>query len=129
MKKKILAIIVMTIVMITTLTTTYAKEGLFDYGLFDTAYRLSKEENIELPFFNFFEKGAVYDKEVKHSGISFGTATIDVDQKMDGMQLILSGDMVTVKGEIEHGIIYGTNIVVEGKITGDTILIANTLDK
>ena len=63
MKKKILAILVMTIVMFATLTNAYAKEGMFDFGVFDTAYRLSKEENIELPFLNFFEKSATYDKE------------------------------------------------------------------
>lgn len=125
--KKILAIVMMAVLMLTSLNVTYAKEGMFDVGAFETAYRLSKEADIELPFLNFFEKSATYDKAVEHSGISFGSTTIDIDDKMEGMHLILSEDMVTIKGEVEHGIIYGGNIVVEGKITADTILMANTI--
>ncbi len=128
MKKKILAIIMMFVLMITSLNAAYAKEGMLDIGVLETAYRLSKEADIELPFLNFFEKSATYDKAVEHSGISFGSTTIDIDDKMEGMHLILSEDMVTIKGEVEHGIIYGGNIVVvEGKITNDTILMANTV--
>ena len=37
MKKKILAALVMFILMLTTLTNTYAKEGMLGFGLFDTA--------------------------------------------------------------------------------------------
>ena len=127
MKKKILPVLLMFILMLTTLTNTYAKEGMLGFGLFDTAYRLSQSEEIELPFVNFFEKSATYDQLVKHSGVSIGSATIDVDEKMEGMHLILSKDMVTIKGEIEHGIIYGKNIVVEGKISNDTILLAENV--
>lgn len=127
MKKKILAIIVMFVLTITSFTNIYAKDGMFDSGFFNKAYRLSKESEIDLPFLNFFEKSATYDKRVTHSGISFGQSTIDIDEKMEGMHLIFSQDMVTVKGEIEHGIVYGKNIVIEGKILNDTILMGDTV--
>lgn len=127
MKKKLLIIMLVLGIMISTLTSTYAVEGFFNFGMFETAYKLSKSTDIDLPFINMFLKSAVYDKDVKHSGISYGDSTIDVNEKLEGVHLILATDMITIKGEVEHGIIYGNNIVVEGKISDDTILMANTI--
>lgn len=127
MKKKILTVILTLIVMISTLTNTYAADNFFNLGVFQTAYKLSNEADIDLPFINVFSKAATYDEDVKHSGISIGESIIDIDEKLEGVHLIMASDMITIKGEVEHGIIYGTNIVVEGKISGDTILIANSV--
>lgn len=127
MKKKLLIIMFVLGIMISTLTSTYAADEFLNFGMFETAYKLSKSSDIDLPFINMFLKSAVYDKDVKHSGISYGDSTIDVNQKLEGVHLILATDMVTIKGEVEHGLIYGNNIVVEGKISDDTILIANTI--
>ena len=127
MNKKILIVMLALVVMVSALTNTYAADNFLNLGIFETAYKLSNEANIRLPFINIFAKGATYDEVVEHSGISIGESTIDVDEKLEGIHLILSQDMVTIKGEVEHGIIYGTNIVVEGKISGDTILMANSI--
>ena len=98
MKKKILALIVIFVLMITNITNVNAAE-MINYGAFETAYKLSKENDINLPFVNFFEEGAVYDEIVKHSGVSFAESTLEINEKMEGVQLIFSEDMVTVSGE------------------------------
>lgn len=127
MKKKILKLMLVMLMMIVTLTNVYAEDSFFNLGAFETAYKLSNEANIDLPFINVFSKGATYDEIVNHSGISIGQSTIDVDEKLEGVHFIMSNDMIKIKGEVEHGLIYGTNIVIEGKISGDTILIAETV--
>ena len=126
MKKKILAIIIVFVLMIANMTNVFAAE-MIDVGLFETAYKLSKENDINLPFINLFEKDAVYDETVKKSGISFAESTLEIKDKMEGIHVILSGDMVTITGEIEHAVIYGKNVVVEGKISEDTIIMAETV--
>lgn len=124
MKKKIIALIVMMLLILTNMSNVFAVEML-DLEIYETAYRLSKENDINLPFLNFFEKGAVYDKNVKHSGATFAEDTLEINEKMEGVQLIFSEDMITISGEIEHGLIYGKNIVIEGKISDDTVIIGN----
>lgn len=127
MKRKILTTVLVTIMMIFTLTNAYAEETFFNLGAFETAYKLSNEADIDLPFVNIFSKAATYDKVVKHSGISIGQSIIDIDEKLEGVHFVMSTDMINIKGEVEHGLIYGTNIVIEGKISKDTVLIAENV--
>ena len=126
MKKKIVAILFVFVLMLTTFSNAYGIE-LLNVGIYETAYRLSKDNDINLPFINVFDKSATYDKTVKHSGITFGETTIDVEDKLEGVHAILTDDMVTIKGEIEHGVILANNVVIEGKISDDTIIIAQTV--
>ncbi len=126
MKKKIIAVLLMLVLMLTTYTNAYAFD-LFRLDIYETAYKLSKENDIDLPFINFFEKSANYDVPVKHSGMTFAEDVIDVDDKLEGVHFIFAKDMLTVKGEIEHGLIYGKNVVIEGKISDDTVIIAETV--
>ena len=123
MKKKIVAILFVFVLMLTTFSNAYGVE-LLNLGIYETAYRLSKDNDINLPFINVFDKSATYDKTVKHSGITFGETTIDVEDKLEGVHAILTGDMVTIKGEVEHGVILANNVVIEGKISDDTVIIA-----
>ncbi len=126
MKKKIIAILFVFVLMLTTFSNIYAVE-LLNLGIYETAYKLSKENDINLPFINVFDKSAIYDKTVKHSGITFGETTIDVEDKLEGVHGIFTGDMVTIKGEIEHGLIIAKNVVIEGKVSDDTVIIAETV--
>ena len=123
MKKKIVAILFVFVLMLTTFSNAYGVE-LLNLGIYETAYRLSKDNDINLPFINVFDKSATYDKTVKHSGITFGETTIDVEDKLEGVHAILTDDMVTIKGEVEHGVILANNVVIEGKISDDTVIIA-----
>lgn len=127
MRKKILFTIFTLVILISSITNIYAMENFIDIGAFETAYKLSNEAGMNLPFVNVFDKSAVYDETVKHSGITIGQSTIDVDEKLEGIHVIMSNDMITIKGEVEHGMIYGTNVVISGKVSGDTIIVANTV--
>ena len=123
MKKKIVAILFVFVLMLTTFSSAYGVE-LLNLGIYETAYKLSKDNDINLPFINVFEKSATYDKTVKHSGITFGETTIDVEDKLEGVHGIFTGDMVTIKGEVEHALIVANNVVIEGKVSDDTVIIA-----
>lgn len=128
MKKKILSIIIILVAFVMLTTNVHAQESLFKMEIYEEIYKLSEQTDaIDLPFFNFFSMAATYDKDVEHSGISFASSTIDVNEKLEGMHVIFSQDMVSIKGEVQNAFIYGNNIVIEGRLTGDTILMAPTV--
>lgn len=127
MSKKILKILSLMLVCFVTFTNVFAADGLFQVGAYEDIYKLSEQSGIELPFLNIFTNSATYDKTVKHSGISFGQSTIDVNEKLEGMHILFSNDMVTIKGEVENALIYGTNVVIQGKISGDVVILAPTV--
>lgn len=131
MRKKTFSIIIMLVVMIASFSNIYATTEqlkMFDVKAYQEIYKLSEdEEGINLPFFNFFEGAAVYDKAIHHSGITFGDSTVEIDEKLEGVHVIFSTDMISVKGELENALIYGNNVVVSGKITSDAMLIGNTV--
>lgn len=127
MIKKFFGILMMLFLVLVSLTNVYAEDGMFHVGAYTNIYRLSEQANIDLPFFNVFSKAATYDKDVTHSGISIGETTIDINEKLEGMHILFSTDMVTIKGEVEHSFIYANNVVIEGKLTGDSIIFAPTV--
>lgn len=127
MTKKIFSILMVMFVVLVSLTNVHAADSLFHMGMYEDIYKLSEQADIDLPFFNMFMNAATYDKDVKHSGISFGSTTIDVNEKLEGMHVIISTDMVTIKGEVENSFIYANNVVIEGKLTSDSIIFAPTV--
>lgn len=127
MTKKFLHIVIVMFVLLVTLPNVYAADGMFNIGMYTDIYRLSEQADIDLPFLNVFANAATYDKDVTHSGISIGETTIDVNEKLEGMQILFSTDMITIKGEVENSFIYANNVVIEGKLTGDTIIFAPTV--
>jgi len=127
MIKKFFSILMITFVVLISVTNVHASDGLFHMRMYEDIYKLSEKAEIDLPFFNMFAKAATYDKTVKHSGISFGSTTIDINEKLEGMHAIISSDMVTIKGEVENSFIYANNVVIEGKITSDSIIFAPTV--
>ena len=125
MRKKIFCTIMMLFVILITFTDVHATEGLFHLGTYNDIYKLSEQgDGIDLPFINLFANAATYDKTINHSGITFGDSTIDVNEKLEGMHILVSTDMITIKGEVENAFIYGNNVVVEGKIAGDSIILS-----
>lgn len=127
MRKKFLSILAIMLVVLVSLTNVHAADGMFHMGAYSDIYKLSEEANIDLPFINVFTNAATYDKTVTHSGISIGDTTIDVNEKLEGMQVLVSTDMVTIKGEVENSFIYANNVVIQGKLAGDTIIFAPTV--
>ena len=47
-----------------------------------------------------------------------------MEDKLEGVHGIFTGDMVTIKGEVEHALIVANNVVIEGKVSDDTVIIA-----
>ena len=127
MTKKIFSILMVMFVVLVSLTNVHAADSLFHMGMYEDIYKLSEQADIDLPFLNMFMNAATYDKDVRHSGISFGSTTIDVNEKLEGMHAIISSDMVTIKGEVENSFIYANNVVIEGKLTSDSIIFAPTV--
>ena len=127
MTKKFFSILMVMFVVLVSFTNVHAADGLFHMGMYEDIYKLSEQSDIDLPFFNMFINSATYDKDVNHSGISFGSTTIDVNEKLEGMHAIISTDMVTIKGEVENSFIYANNVVIEGKLTSDSIVFAPTV--
>ena len=127
MTKKFFSILMIMFVLVVSLTNVHAADGLFHSGVYEDIYKLSEQSDIDLPFLNMFMNAATYDKDVNHSGISFGSTTIDVNEKLEGMHVIISSDMVTIKGEVENSFIYANNVVIEGKLTSDSIIFAPTV--
>lgn len=128
MRKKILCVIAIMFFVLIGLTRVEAKESLFATKIYTDIYKLSEQDTkIDLPFINLFTNTVTYDEIVKHSGITWSNSTVDINEKLEGVHIIYSSDMVTIKGEVENALIYGNNIVVEGKISGDTILMAPTV--
>lgn len=124
MRKKFLSVVALMLILLVSFTNVEAADGLFSLGAYNDIYKLSEQANIDLPFINVFSNSAIYDKDIKHSGITIGESTIDVDEKLEGVQIIVANDMITVKGEVENALIYGTNVVIEGKITGDSLILS-----
>ena len=137
MKKKLLSILAIFVIAIFAVVSVNAatdeenKENdfsLFNVNSFSEVYKLSEQNGkIDIPFINIFSKGATYDKIVKHPGISIGSSTIDVNEKLEGLQLIISNDMISIKGEVENVIIFGKNVVVEGSISGDSVIFSENV--
>ena len=128
MKKKFLGICIMLMLVILVFSNVQAATGLLNVATYEDVFELSKQgEEITLPFLNVFAKAATYDKSVKHSGLSVGSSTIDINEKLSGVQTIFAKDTVTIKGELEHAIIFANNVVIEGKVTGDILIIAPSL--
>ena len=131
MRNKFLTIFLMLVICIFTFANVNAEtkvNSIMDINTFEEVYKLSEQgEKIEIPFINVFSASATYDEIVKHSGLSIGSSTIDVNEKLEGVQTIISNDMVTIKGEVEHAIIIANNVVIEGKVSGDTLIFSSNV--
>lgn len=127
MKNKILKVFMLVLTVVICTSSVFASEGLFQLGVFEDVYKLSENSEIELPFLNMFSETATYDKDVNHSGITFASSTIDIDKKLTGMHLIFSSDMLTISGEVEHIVAYANNVVIEGKVTKDSVIMGRSV--
>ncbi|MDD2627540.1 MAG: hypothetical protein PHR25_06020 [Clostridia bacterium] len=128
MYKKIFFVFIFIILMFS-VTNIYAENEtrIMDTKTYTNLYKLSEEAGIKLPFIRVFNGKAIFDKPVNHSGISIGSKSIEITDDLEGIQGIISGDTITIKGSAEYPIIIGTNVVIEGNITKDLIVIAESI--
>lgn len=127
MKKKILKTLMFVLAILTITTSVFASDGLFQISAEEDVYKLSENSEIVLPFMNIFSKSAVYDKDVNHSGITFASNTMDVEKKLKGIHLMISSDMLNIKGEVEHLINYSKNVVITGKVSKDSLIMGRNV--
>lgn len=127
MKKKILGLFMLVCTIFTVTSSIFASDGLFQVSTVADIYKLSENSEIVLPFMNMFSKAATYDKDVTHSGITFASNTMDVEKTLKGIHLIISSDMLNIKGEVEHLISYAKNIVITGKVSKDSLIMGRNV--
>jgi len=129
MVKKIKGVLAFILMVVITLNNVQASSSDFiNIGIFEKAFVSSsvKAEKL-LPFINVFSESAIYDTKISSSGMSMSSKSITIDNEIKGSQIILASDTVTVNGEVEYAKIMATNVVINGKIKKDTIIIANSV--
>lgn len=102
--------------------------SIFNTGVYDTEYK-SSEYKLEkmLPFFNISSQNMVYDTDVDAHGITFGSLSVDVKEKLRGIHVIFAGDTLTIDGSVEFPIVLATNVVINGKVDRDTLIFAESV--
>lgn len=108
------------------LNRTY--QGKINVGLFEREYK-SSVDNIKkvLPFINIAAKDMTYDKDILSSGISFGNESISVEKSLKGFHVLLGGDTITVDGKLEYSLIMAPNVVINGKVDKDILIMAESV--
>lgn len=126
MKKKLLLVFVAVMSLILTLSNVQA-EDLVKVNIYEEDYILSETDGLDLPFVNDTTEKTVYDKDVNHSGITCGLKEIEILKHLKGMHLLISNDTISIKGSVDYPIIIAGNVVIEGEITGDGIIYAQSV--
>lgn len=126
MKKKI-ALIFIICVSLLFIGTSLKAADMVDANSYEESYVLSEAQNINNVFLNQSEKKIIYDKDINHSGITLGIGEIEILSNLRGIQLIYSQDSVHIKGKVNYPMILAQNVVIEGKVDGDLIVVAPSI--
>lgn len=120
---------IMTICM--TLTGIYATTGIIDKDYTDNVYKFSENGDIKLPFFRISSDRMIIDKDVSKSGLSYARNGINVDNNLNGIQVLCSSDTVRITGNMEYGVVMAPTVIIQGTITKSLMIVANsiTVDK
>ena len=123
--------------LITTITCFYMTGGIFaasksesnfmDIRSYNSVYKMSEDSDVNLPFIKAFAKKAMYDKGIESSGISVAAEALDITSDIKGMQTIISGDTVNLTGKLEYANIIANNVIIDGEISKDVIIIAGSV--
>lgn len=103
---------------------SYSKSNLIDIRTYKDVYKMSNDSDVNLPFIKTFEERATYDKLIGSSGLSVAGKGIDIKNELRGVQTIISGDTVTITGKLEYANIIADNVVIEGEISKDVLIMA-----
>ena len=128
MKKKIVAILFV-LISFFSLNSVNAESlsNYIDLQSYSNVYRLSEESDVSLPFVKLFNEKVIFDKGMDKSGLSIASKTLEIDEKLSGIQTIISADTVNIKGSLEYGIIIASNVVISGTIEKDIFIVAESL--
>ena len=128
MYKKIL-IVVITLISFLLIGTVNAESlsNYIDFNAYEDVYRLSEDSNVSLPFVKFFNNKAFFDKSLNKTGLSLASQTIEINEKISGVQCIMSADTVDIKGSIEYGFIVASNVIISGTVEKDVFILAESV--
>ena len=128
MNKKVIAIL-MLLICFFSLNNVNAESvsNFMDINAYENIYKLSEDSEVSLPFIKVFSDRAYFDKNISNSGLSIGQKTIEVNEKISGVQMILATDTVDIKGALEYGIIVASNVVISGNIEKDVLIVSESL--
>lgn len=103
-------------------------QGKMNIGIFGKDFKSSANlAKKALPFINVATKNMTYNSDISSSGISIGNESVSVEKNLRGVHTIIGGDTITVDGSVEYAVIMAPNVVINGKIEKDTLIIAESL--
>ena len=129
MSKKLVIIIFCMICMFVGFNFVNAENvsNFIDIQSYDKIYKMSEDSEVTLPFIKVFDKSATFDKALNKSGLSIGSETLEIGEKVSGIQTIVSRDTVDIKGTMEYGVIMAANVVISGNVEKDIFIIAESI--
>lgn len=127
MKKIILITMLLLSFLIITNVEANVEAGFVDFKTYTSAYKMSEDSDIKLPFIKFFKEKAIFDKKVDKSGMTVAANAVEITEDINGLQGILSSDSVDIKGSMEYGIIMASNVVISGNIEKDIFILSESV--
>ncbi len=98
-----------------------------DFNAYENVYRLSEDSNVSMPFVKVFNNKSFFDKDLSNSGLSLSSQTVEINEKLSGVQCIMSADTVDIKGSIEYGFIAASNVIISGNVEKDIFILAESV--
>ncbi len=131
MKKKLLLLSLMVLSLFSMFSFVNAEE-LMNVNIYseamgnvgtDTIYKSSEHKSATIPFINSISgMKVILDTDIAHSGITMAQKEIEVLGNLKGLHMMYNTDSITIKGKIDYPIIVSQNVIIEGEITGDTVI-------
>lgn len=127
--KKGLKLLSIFVVFMMIFSTSFAGE-MIDFTVDPDICRFSdyQDSKNNLPYVRVSEGNIAVDTEVEKSGICISNSEISVTENMSKVQILTSPYEIKVNGNIEHAILLSEKIVINGKITGTVLALANTIE-
>ncbi len=100
--------------------------SIFDLGYSENIYKFSEDKDIKLPFIRVSGERMEIDKDINKSGFSFAR-NISVLNRLTGIQILSSSDIVRVTGNLEYGVIMAPTVIIDGIIDKSVLIISKNI--
>ena len=98
--------------------------GIIDTKIIEGVYKTSDNEITYLPNIRYVVDRMIVDSELKKSGFSFATKSIEINSPTKGIQAMFSSDSIRVNSNMEYGILIADgNIIVDSQIDKSLVLV------
>lgn len=99
--------------------------GIIDTKIIEGVYKTSDNETTYLPNIRYVVDRMIVDSELKKSGFSFATKSIEINSPTKGIQAMFSSDSIRVNSNMEYGILIADgNIIVDSQIDKSLVLVS-----